>query len=668
MCGIFGIIAYADSKITTKKLESSVLKAFHESERRGKDSSGALSVTSKNMFVTKSPERGRDLVKTGEFKTLLKDSISSYLHGETFALFGHTRMATHGSADIYDNNQPIVAHQSVILHNGIIVNFEEIYTENPQLNKMYDVDSEVLISLINWFQNSEVSEFDSISKASDICQGANTFMYLNSKSSHIYLNSSNGSLYVFEDKLLGLYVFASERQTLEKIIFDLVDESQMHNIYRPKRNSPTVIALQRSIEVTACTAVKRRENAVLQEREIVIIGVSHSNNDSKMELQVSQTYEKMPKKFFESLPDTKKITRCKVCILPTTYPFLKFDTNGVCEFCKERKIFPQLGIEKFIDELEIEDNSRYLVPISGGRDSCYALHVLAKNLNLDLVAFTYDWGFVTDVARRNISRMCGELGIEHILVAADLKRKRKNVQLNVSAWLRKPHLGMIPLFMAGDKDFFKFATQIRQEMNLSGTIFGMTRFEPAGFKTGFAGINESKQHEKTFDLGISNKVKLGSFYVGQALKNPGYLNTSIFDSLSGYHSYYFRKKDYLQIFDYINWNENEVVSKIKSQYGWENSPTMTNTWRIGDASAPFYNYIYSYFAGFNENDVYLSNLIRDNQIDRDEAVRLLEEYNLPDEVGFSKYCELIGLSPISVIDKIFKSEGYFESIDSQRSL
>lgn len=667
MCGIFGIIAYADSEISTKKLKSSVLRAFHESESRGKDSSGALSVTSKNLFITKSPERGRDLVKTDEFKSLLKDSIGNYRHGETFALFGHTRMATHGSADIHDNNQPIIAHQSVVLHNGIIVNFEEIYMENPQLNQMYDVDSEVLISLINFFQNSELSELDSINKASEICLGANTFMYLNSKSNHIYLNSSNGSLYVFEDKLLGLYVFASERQTLEKIMFDLVDESLVQNIYRPERNTPTVISLKKSLEANAGTAMNSREISKIQEREIVIIKAPHSNSDSKIELQVNQTYEKMPKKFFESLPDTKKISRCIICVLPTTYPFLKFDSNGVCEFCRDRKVFPQHGIEKFINDLEIENESRYLVPISGGRDSCYALHVLAKDLNLDLVAFTYDWGFVTDVARRNISRMCGELGIEHILVAADLKRKRKNVQLNVSAWLRKPHLGMIPLFMAGDKDFFKFATQIRREMNLSGTIFGMTRFEPAGFKTGFAGINENKQHEKTFDLGISNKVKLASFYGGQALKNPGYLNTSIFDSLSGYHSYYFRKKDYLQIFDYINWNENEVVSKIKSQYGWENSPTMTNTWRIGDASAPFYNYVYSYFAGFNENDVYLSNLIRDGQIDRDEAVRLLEEYNLPDEVGFAKYCELIGLSPKSVIDKIFKSEGYFESIDSQRS-
>ena len=169
---------------------------------------------------------------------------------------------------------------------------------------------------------------------------------------------------------------------------------------------------------------------------------------------------------------------------------------------------------------------------------------------------------------------------------------------------------------------------------------------------------KSKQHEKTFDLEISNKVKLASFYAKQAIQNPSYLNSSIFDSLSGYYSYYFRKKDFLQIFDYISWNELEVVSKLRDQYGWENSSAVKNTWRIGDASAPFYNYVYSYFSGFTENDVYLSNLVRDGQISRQDAIKLVAEYNSPDEEGFIKYCALIGLSPLYVLERILKTKDH----------
>ena len=664
MCGIFGIIAYSDSKVSTKKLESSVLRAFSESERRGKDSSGALSVTSRYMFITKSPKRGRDLIRTVEFRKLLQESISSYLQGETFAFFGHTRMATHGSVEIDDNNQPVIAHGSVVLHNGIIVNYEEIYSENPVLNRMFEVDSEVLLSLVSSLQDSQGDEFDSVNKACQMCRGANTFMYLNSTSNNVYLNSSNGSLYVFEDKLRGLFVFASEYQTLDKIITELGHEFLSDQEKTQSKNITTTLSLERPREFDLDGFDNKFESIGNLERQIINLKPEVKKSDRDLIPEIKTDVFKLPKLFYESLPNSNDLARCITCVLPSNYPYLKFDKHGMCDFCSNQRVFPQLGIEQLISDLKIDSNSKYLVPISGGRDSCYALHVLAKDLNLNLVAFTYDWGFVTDVARRNISRMCGELGVEHILVAADLNKKRKNVQLNVAAWLKRPHLGMIPLFMAGDKDFFKFATQIKNQMKLSDTVFGMTRFEPAGFKTGFAGVNESKQHEKTFDLEISNKVKLASFYAKQAIQNPSYFNSSIFDSLSGYYSYYFRKKDYLQIFDYISWNELEVVSKLRDQYGWENSTAVKNTWRIGDASAPFYNYVYSYFSGFTENDVYLSNLVRDGQILREDAIKLVVEYNSPDEEGFIKYCALIGLSPLYVLERILQTKGYAQNVGS----
>ena len=72
------------------------------------------------------------------------------------------------------------------------------------------------------------------------------------------------------------------------------------------------------------------------------------------------------------------------------------------------------------------------------------------------IAFTYDWGFVSDLARRNTARLCGALGVDHIIRTSNIEMKRKNVRLNVKAWLKRPEIGMIPLFMAGDKFFFYY--------------------------------------------------------------------------------------------------------------------------------------------------------------------------------------------------------------------
>ena len=36
------------------------------------------------------------------------------------------------------------------------------------------------------------------------------------------------------------------------------------------------------------------------------------------------------------------------------------------------------------------------------------------------ITYTYDWGMVTDLGRRNISRMSAKLGVENIIIAVDI--------------------------------------------------------------------------------------------------------------------------------------------------------------------------------------------------------------------------------------------------------
>ena len=71
-----------------------------------------------------------------------------------------------------------------------------------------------------------------------------------------------------------------------------------------------------------------------------------------------------------------------------------------------------------------------------------------KYFGMNQIAFTYDWGLVT--GWRNSARLCGKLGVEHIIRTPNVALKRRYVRKNIEAWLKRPELGMIPLFMAGD--------------------------------------------------------------------------------------------------------------------------------------------------------------------------------------------------------------------------
>ena len=76
-------------------------------------------------------------------------------------------------------------------------------------------------------------------------------------------------------------------------------------------------------------------------------------------------------------------------------------------------------------------------PFSGGQDSCYALHLIIKELDMVPITYTYDWGMVTDLGQRNISRMCSELGWK-ILSLPTTSLKRANI-VRIERLAKNPH-------------------------------------------------------------------------------------------------------------------------------------------------------------------------------------------------------------------------------------
>ena len=113
-----------------------------------------------------------------------------------------------------------------------------------------------------------------------------------------------------------------------------------------------------------------------------------------------------------------------------------------------------------------------------------------------------------------------------------------------------------------------------------------------------------------------------------------------------------KKKDYFHLFDYYRWDEEEVKNTIINNYNWETAIDTDATWRIGDGTAAFYNYIYYSLSGFTEFDTFRSNQIREGDLSRDDALRLVEKENQPRFASIEHFLELIGLDFNDTIKKI----------------
>ena len=230
----------------------------------------------------------------------------------------------------------------------------------------------------------------------------------------------------------------------------------------------------------------------------------------------------------------------------------------------------------------------------------------------------------------------------------------------MSAWLKRPHLGTIPLFMAGDKQYFYYSQLISSQNQLKISIMGENNLEKTGFKTGFAGIEPPKGGVMSYELGTKEKMSMLYFYARQFLLNPSYINPSLIDTVKAFLTYYGIKHNHLNIFDYLPWNEDEVEKAIIGGYNWETDPGTKSTWRIGDGTTAFYNYIYYMVAGFTENDTFRSNQVREGLINREEALYRAEMDNYPRWNAIQWYCKTINLDWELVIKLINNIPKYYE--------
>lgn len=674
MCGIFGILLNPKTSIKEKDLVKTLHLLAKLSESRGKDSSGLAfrNMHQKSIEVIKGDIPVTRLIKNRLYLDHLDAALDAYKQGAGFNVFGHARLVTNGSQLQEVNNQPVIKDDILIIHNGIIVNVDELWKQNTEIKRNYNIDTEVIPSLIRNYLNSKKDLITSCNEAMDKLEGTFSTAMMLSDYDEFVLATNNGSLYYITDNK-DYFVFSSESYFLNQLkktsFFRSFGEKQ--DIFPLVSNQGLLVNMS-TLKINSYS-LRTKDNIsfiATSNPPLTINKINIENNDSKNEVIIDPSiYIDRSKEMnlYNLLEDNhqaiKKLKRCTKCLLPQTFPFIVFDEAGVCNYCKNYQPKNKYStLDKLMELVEPyrspEGKSDCIVPFSGGRDSTYTLHVVKEVLGLNPIAFTYDWGMVTDLARRNIARVCGKLGVENIIVSADIRWKRENIRKNIRAWLKNPQLGMIPLFMAGDKYFFYYTNQVKKRTSIKLNIWGINHLENTEFKTGFAGLQPKFDKQRIYSLSKVNQLKLFGFVAGNVIKNPNYLNQSVFDSLGSFATRYIApKRDYYHLFDYYKWDEKEITDLITNDYQWERAIDTSSTWRIGDGTASFYNYIYYTVAGFSEIDTFRSNQIREGMIDRETALKLVEEENRPRYETMRWYFEIIGLDfkeVITIINKIPK--------------
>lgn len=141
MCGIVGYIGHRDAYPI-------IVKGLQRLEYRGYDSAGVAIYDGNQINLSKTKGKVEDLKKKSEASISLNGQLG----------IGHTRWATHGVPNDV-NSHPHYSNSGdlVIIHNGIIENYESIKKELTKRGYVFhsDTDTEVLVNLIEEVQKTE---------------------------------------------------------------------------------------------------------------------------------------------------------------------------------------------------------------------------------------------------------------------------------------------------------------------------------------------------------------------------------------------------------------------------------------------------------------------------------------------------------------------------------
>lgn len=296
---------------------------------------------------------------------------------------------------------------------------------------------------------------------------------------------------------------------------------------------------------------------------------------------------------------------CKRCLLSTEVPGVTVSEKGICSVCEnydkqwgdweQRKNEQLIKLEKMIDQAKAKKRIYdVLVPLSGGKDSCYLLYLLRKKYDLKCLAVTWDNGFLTDHARLNIGNTCRILDVDHLYYGLSkplLMKLYRYFFLNTGFFC--------PVCLRGiGTTIFRAQLAFNIPLTITGTSMRTEEYVNSAYFLGgdfsfLENVLENSPHEKEAETLLT---PMGIFSSPPAIKFP----------------------------DYVDWDYNLIFATITKELGWkahsfdaEHSDCMVDN---------IVHYIrYRKYPALIPEMLRFSKLVTCGQLDRNEAERLVAE-------------------------------------------
>ncbi len=336
---------------------------------------------------------------------------------------------------------------------------------------------------------------------------------------------------------------------------------------------------------------------------------------------------------------------CSKCCLPETQDSIRFDEAGVCTVCNQIKVKKEkidwAERRRLLDRLCDRFRGRYtydcVVPFSGGKDSTYTLYYLIKKCGMKPLVISYDHGFYRPQHLENRERTLKKLGADFISFKANWKVVR---ELMLEALRRKGdfcwhcHCGV-----------YAGAMQMAVKFRVPLIFWGQPDAEYGSYGYSYEQIQtvDEKQFNRFVNLGITAEDMVGMLPDWIELRDLSFYQYPSLAELQelGVVS--------VHLGSFIPWDPRSMADEIRQQLGWQYSPVEGVPEEYGWEKVEcmfqgIRDYLKFIKRGFGRTTHLVSIDIREGRKNREEAMRLIREFDGRRPASLDLFLELLGLS------------------------
>jgi len=357
-------------------------------------------------------------------------------------------------------------------------------------------------------------------------------------------------------------------------------------------------------------------------------------------------------------PLFKSLKYCTRCCMPETNEGMQFDSMGICLACrsseqkmhidwtKREKIFRTI-IDQYRALAKTNGNYDCMVPISGGKDSWFQLHVITKVYGLKPLAVTSSHNWFSEAGKRNLERAIEIFNIDHIMFTPSRATVNKLARASLPAigdacWHCHTGVASFPLHIA-----LKFKIPL--------IIYGES---PAEF-SGRATYLHDETYEATSSDFVSGRQGKDNIFRSDPdhwLKNSAKVPADKMvgrEGLTEQDLVMYRMPDgralgeagITSIFlgDYMFWDHERQTEFLIKEYGWEEAKVdgTYKRYKTVECVMPgVHDYTKFLKRGFGRGTDFASQDVRAGLMTREEGFEIAKKYDAARPEGLDNYLNI----------------------------